>query len=417
MAQQLLPKQTHKDRRVARSPFDRRRSGERPAVPDLFLRRGVHWSVATHEALGAAGDHERIRELFPHCYGKPRVTFAAAAAADGPGAPTPPPPPAPLRVGCVLSGGQAPGGHNVIAGLFDYVKRIHPESAVIGFLDGPHGIYAGRYVEIDADRMDLYRNTGGFDLLSSGRHKIETEEQFEGSLRVCEALDLNGLVVIGGDDSNTNACLLAEYFQDRRSKCHVVGAPKTIDGDLRNRYIPISFGFDTACRTYAEQVSNTMADALAGQKYYHFVRLMGRAASNIALEVALQTQPNACLISEEVERDRLSLAEISRQVADVVCRRASGGKDYGVVLLPEGLIEFIPEFSALIREMNDLMAGDPSNSTEEALLKNLSEENRATFEYLPREIRMQLCMDRDPHGNVQVVSDCSSPRKSWFFQQ
>jgi len=192
----------------------------------------------------------------------------------------------------------------VIAGLFDYVKAIHPDSALIGFLDGPHGIFSGRFIEIDAERMALYRNTGGFDLLSSGRHKIETPEQFENSLKTCNELNLNGLVVIGGDDSNTNACLLAEYFQDKQSKCQVVGAPKTIDGDLRNKYIPISFGFDTACRTYAEQVSNTMVDTLATQKYYHFVRLMGRAASNIALEVALQTQPNICLISEEVEQKR-----------------------------------------------------------------------------------------------------------------
>jgi len=211
-------------------------------------------------------------------------------------------------------------------------------------------------------------------------------------------------VGIGGDDSNTNACLLAEYFQKMKSKISVVGAPKTIDGDLRNKYIPISFGFDTACRTYAEQVSNTMVDTLATQKYYHFVRLMGRAASNIALEVALQTQPNICLISEEVEQKKMSLAEISKQVADVIRKRTAKGKDYGVVLLPEGLIEFIPEFSALIQEMNDLMAKDPHNSTEEALLANLSHTNKATFEYLPRETRAQLCLDRDPHGNVQVVS-------------
>lgn len=274
---------------------------------------------------------------------------------------------------------------------------------LIGFLDGPHGIFTGQYIEIDADRMNLYRNTGGFDLLSSGRHKIETPEQFENSLDVCNKLNLNGLVVVGGDDSNTNACLLAEYFQSRKSKCHVVGAPKTIDGDLRNKYIPISFGFDTACRVYSEQVSNTMVDTLATQKYYHFVRLMGRAASNIALEVALQTQPNVCLISEEVEAKKMSLSEISKQVADVIRQRSQNGKDYGVILLPEGLIEFIPEFSKLIQEMNDLMAHDPANSTEQALLANLSETNKKTFEYLPAETRAQLCLDRDPHGNVQVA--------------
>ena len=400
MTSQLLLKETHKDRRVACSPFDAQRSKEKPVVPSLFQHK--RWSVVTHEALGAANDHDKIKELFPNCYGKPRVTFEPFSSSSSGGGDQQP---TPLRVGCVLSGGQAPGGHNVIAGLFDYVKNIHPDSAVIGFLDGPHGIFTGRYIEVDAERMDIYRNTGGFDLLSSGRHKIETQEQFENSLKVCTALNLDGLVVIGGDDSNTNACLLAEYFQKMNSKCTVVGAPKTIDGDLRNKYIPISFGFDTACRTYAEQVSNTMVDALATQKYYHFVRLMGRAASNIALEVALQTQPNVCLISEEVERDKLSLASISKQVADVIRKRAQKGKEYGVILLPEGLIEFIPEFSRLIQEMNDLMASDSSNSTEEALLKNLSNENKAVFEYLPHEIREQLCMDRDPHGNVQVVSD------------
>jgi len=246
-----LGKITHKDRRVACSPFDARRNKEKPVVPALF--ETPCWSVQQHEALGAAGDKEEIQKLFPECYGKPRVTFLPSEESAGKTTNAPP-----LRVGCVLSGGQAPGGHNVIAGLFDFVKRQNADSKLFGFLDGPHGIFTGRCIEIDGDRMDVYRNTGGFDLLCSGRHKIETAEQFENSLAVCGQLNLDGLVVIGGDDSNTNACLLAEYFRSNKSKCSVVGVPKTIDGDLRiPEYIPISFGFDTACRTYAEQVSNT----------------------------------------------------------------------------------------------------------------------------------------------------------------
>jgi len=239
---------------VACSPFDARRNKEKPVVPSLFDAQQDGWSVQRHEALGAAGDKDEIQKLFPECYGKPRITFHPQQEKNVSSSSS-----TPLRVGCVLSGGQAPGGHNVIAGLFDFIKKHHVESKLFGFLDGPHGIFTGRYIEIDADRMDVYRNTGGFDLLSSGRHKIETPEQFENSLKTCgQLLNLDGLVVIGGDDSNTNACLLAEYFCSHKSKCAVVGVPKTIDGDLRiPEYIPISFGFDTACRTYAEQVSNT----------------------------------------------------------------------------------------------------------------------------------------------------------------
>eukprot|EP00968_Pinguiococcus_pyrenoidosus_P025934 scaffold7039_cov255-Pinguiococcus_pyrenoidosus.AAC.18 len=387
-----------KDARTVLSTFDDMRAQTPPHIPTVLLdpKRVV---LNEKEALGAAGDLEMIEKLFPKCYGKPRVEFAVADEAQGANAAET----QPLRVGCVLSGGQAPGGHNVIAGLFDCIRNIHPDSALIGFLDGPHGIYSGIYIEVDEQRMNMYRNTGGFDMLGSGRHKIEKPEHFEASMKVCTDLDLDGLVVIGGDDSNTNACLLGEYFLQHGCKTVVVGAPKTIDGDLRNQFIPISFGFHTACRVYSEQVSNVMTDALSSQKYWHMIRLMGRAASNIALEVALQTGPNVCLISEEVAEREQSLSGISKAIATTICQRAQAGKDYGIVLLPEGLIEFIPEFKLLIEEINDIMAKGGVHPTEEAVMHALSFNNKAVFSYLPSDIKLQLLLDRDPHGNVQVA--------------
>lgn len=349
------------------------------------------------EALPAdAKDGEVIKNLFPTTYDTPLIEFQA-----GPdtGAPT-----KPIKVAVVLSGGQAPGGHNVIAGIFDGIKQHHQDSKMIGFLDGPHGIFTGNFVEIDDDIMDGFRNTGGFDMLGSGRHKIESDEQFDNSLAVCKAIDLDGLVVIGGDDSNTNGAVLAEYFKAKGCKTKVVGAPKTIDGDLKcPPYIPVSFGFDTACKTYATLVGNVAVDALSAQKYYHLVRLMGRSASNIALEVALLTRPNACLLGEEVSRDKRSLKEITVELADMIAERSEMGKDYGVIILPEGLIEFIPEFNTLIAEINDKLAAPGAVATEEAVAAVLSPSNAAVFKYLPDFIRAQLLLDRDPHGNVQVA--------------
>jgi len=268
--------------------------------------------LETNEALGAAADHEDIQKAFPQTYGMPRVTIKSSLAdtlsfPEG------------LRIGVVLSGGQAPGGHNVIAGIFDYIKKVSPASSMVGFLDGPHGVYSGRYVEIDGDFIDSYRNSGGFDMIGSGRHKIEKPAEFEAALANCTALNLDGLVVIGGDDSNTNAAILAEYFAANSCKTKVCGCPKTIDGDLKvEPYIPVSFGFDTACRTYSELIGNLGNDVLSSQKYYHFVRLMGRSASHIALECALQTRPNVCIICEEVQEKGITLLELTHQIVKIL---------------------------------------------------------------------------------------------------
>ena len=379
--------------RITFSPLQLIGKSRKLLLPTLLSSMNVE--LESKEALGAVSDHVEVEKCFPKTYGKARVSLRQAPSpcvSD----------PKPLNIGVVLSGGQAPGGHNVITGIYDYIKKISKESRLIGFLDGPHGIYAGRYSVLDDDIIDSYRNSGGFDMIGSGRHKIEKEEHFQASLMNCNALQLDGLVVIGGDDSNTNAAGLAEYFEKHGCKTKVCGVPKTIDGDLKvHPYIPISFGFDTACRTYSELIGNLSQDTLSSQKYYHFVRLMGRAASNIALECALQTRPNVCLISEEVEAKRLTLSQITAQVVEVILQRASEGKDYGIVLLPEGLIEFIPEFNQLISEINDILATGVESS-EEAILNELDFNNRAVFSYLPTNIKQQLLLDRDPHGNVQV---------------
>jgi 6-phosphofructokinase 1 len=352
-------------------------------------------TIESHEALGAVADHDEIKAKFPHTYGKPRVGIKKGTKRKRKVEA--------LRIGVVLSGGQAPGGHNVIAGIYDYVKKISPSSSVIGFLNGPIGVYTGNYCEIDDDFMDAYRNSGGFDMIGSGRHKIEKPEQFEASLRYAKELNLDGLVVIGGDDSNTNAAILAEYFASKNSKTKVCGCPKTIDGDLKvHPYIPISFGFDTACRTYSELIGNLGQDALSSQKYYHFVRLMGRSASHIALECALQTRPNICIIGEETELKKQTLSEITENVCSVIEKRAAAGKNYGIILIPEGLIEFIPEFNSLISEINDLLANG-TQPNEVDVMKGLSAASKASFSFLPASIKMQLMLDRDPHGNVQVA--------------
>mmetsp|Transcript_100978 Transcript_100978/g.294051 ORF Transcript_100978/g.294051 Transcript_100978/m.294051 type:complete len:1193 (+) Transcript_100978:53-3631(+) len=360
-----------------------------------FILEGCPKACLKEAVPASAKDALAIKGLFPSTYGTPAVEFAKGSV-DGERSP--------VKVGVVLSGGQAPGGHNVIAGIFDSIKQWHADSVMVGFLDGPHGIFTGNFVEITPTVMDGFRNTGGFDMLGSGRHKIESEEQFQNSMAVCNAINLDGLVVIGGDDSNTNGAVLAEYFKAHGCKTKVVGAPKTIDGDLKcPPHIPVSFGFDTACRTFAGLVGNVAVDALSAQKYYHLVRLMGRSASNIALEVALLTLPNACLIGEEVSRDKKSLKDITMDLADMIEERSKLGKDYGVIILPEGLIEFIPEFNALISEINDKLSMPGVDATEEGVLAVLSAENAASFRYLPQFIRAQLLLDRDPHGNVQVA--------------
>jgi len=381
-------KQTTPPMRSCYSALQSSRQNASPQLPDIL--KGGNFALDPKEALGAAADHEKIQALFPATYGKPRVEIVNGSTELT----------QPLRVGVVLSGGQAPGGHNVIAGLYDCLRRMSGESKLFGFLNGPAGVMNGVFCEIDDNMMNLYRNTGGFDMIASGRDKIEKEEQFLASEDVVTQMDLDGLIVIGGDDSNTNAALLAERFKSKGLKCKVIGCPKTIDGDLKNEYIPVSFGFDTACKTFSEQIGNVMSDVLSTQNYYDFVRLMGRSAANIALECALATRPNLCFIGEEVEAKKSSLADVTKEVVDLVLERAAAGKDFGVILLPEGLIEFIPEFNVLIAEINDLLA---SGATVETCPDRLTPESRAVFDIVPPAIQMQLMLDRDPHGNVQVA--------------
>jgi 6-phosphofructokinase 1 len=309
----------------------------------------------------------------------------------------------PLRIGVVLSGGQAPGGHNVISGVYDFIKNYHINSQLFGFLNGPHGIYSGQYVEIDENLMQQYRNQGGFDMICAGRHKIESEDQFQKSIFHCMSLKLDGLIVIGGDDSNTNACLLAEYFKKYDCPVKVVGVPKTIDGDLKNEWIEVSFGFDTATRVYSELIGNICLDTLSSKKYYHFIRLMGRSASHIALECALQTQINYVLIGEEVEAKKQTLAEITKELADIIAARAENYNNCGVILVPEGLVEFIPEMNELIKEINEIVSKPFQGGLKEHISNNLSGNSKALFEFLPLSICDQLLLDRDPHGNVQVA--------------
>ena len=375
-----------------------------PKLPPVLRRELRQVTVELGEPTQAIANQSELRELFPNTYGQPvaRIVEGTSEIAQQP-----------LTVGVILSGGQAPGGHNVIAGLFDGLKKGHPQSRLLGFLGGPIGLINGKYIEITADLIDHYRNTGGFDIIGSGRDKIETQEQLEKVAQVAQELGLNGVVIIGGDDSNTNAAVLAEFFKKKGSSTQVVGCPKTIDGDLKNAYIETSFGFDTACKTYSELIGNIARDSLSAKKYWHFIKLMGRSASHIALECALQTQPNICLIGEEVAAKKMTLNQIVEDVASVIAKRAEKGLNFGVALIPEGLIEFIPEIGVLIAQLSDVLAHDAEGQKEfdklnglEAQLNwlkhHLKPENYQVFESLPVEIQKQLLLDRDSHGNVQV---------------
>jgi pyrophosphate--fructose-6-phosphate 1-phosphotransferase len=386
---------------MVRSPLQEARYSYRPRLPKALRGKLSAVSVSFGEPTESVDNQSELKQLFAHSYGKPIATFRPEG---GNGSSEP------LTVGVVLSGGQAPGGHNVIAGLLDALRALDSSSKLYGFLKGPGGILENRVIELTPGFVDDYRNTGGFDMIGSGRTKIETEEQFGAVLSICTERGLDALVVIGGDDSNTNAALLAEYFLSNDAPVRVIGVPKTIDGDLKNASIEVSFGFDTATRTYSELIGNIERDAASARKYWHFIKLMGRSASHIALECALQTRPNICIISEEVAAKRQTLGAIVDDIVATVRRRSENGEDFGVVLVPEGLIEFVPEMKVLIGELNDLLA---TNTTYYATLhtfedqsewinKRLSRDSSYVFSSLPNEIQRQLLMDRDPHGNVQV---------------
>ncbi len=384
------------------SPLQIERLKYQPKLP-ASLANGINHLVSQEgSATEAVANKDEIKELFKNTYGKPTVTFQTSTESVS----------SEIRnVGVILSGGQAPGGHNVIAGLYDALKQANPDNNLYGFLGGPSGIIEGKYVEFNDEFINDYRNTGGFDIIGSGRTKLETEEQFKSALEVCKKLNISAVVIIGGDDSNTNAALLAEWFVANNAGIQVIGCPKTIDGDLKNEQIEISFGFDTATKTYGELIGNIERDANSAKKYWHFVKIMGRSASHVALEAALQTQPNITLISEEVEQKKMSLSSIIDYISDIVARRSANGKNFGIAVIPEGLIEFIPELKAMIANLNDIMPSlekdskysEGSDAEKIAIIENsLSSENSSVFKSLPALIKSQLLMDRDPHGNVQV---------------
>ena len=382
---------------MKKSPLQKARAAYQPKLP-IVLTGAV--KVVEGKPTQSVADQEKIQQLFPNTYGLPELTFEKN---------TTPTAGKPINVGVILSGGQAPGGHNVICGLFDGIKKIHRDSRLFGFLMGPGGLVDHKYVELTASIIDEYRNTGGFDIIGSGRTKLETKEQFDSGLVILKELGIKALVIIGGDDSNTNAAVLAEYYKSINAGVQVIGCPKTIDGDLKNECIETSFGFDTATKVYSEVIGNIQRDCNSAKKYWHFIKLMGRSASHIALECALQTQPNVCIISEEVEAKNLTLDQVVDSIAQTVVARANDGKNFGIVLIPEGLIEFIPAIKKLIKELNNVIAlnekeiqGLASEELEKFILSHLSEENAATIATLPATVARQLMLDRDPHGNVQV---------------
>ena len=365
------------------------------------LPKGLQGAVKVKEGAPtqSVDNQEEIKKLFPNTYGMPLVEFVPGEVENS----------HKMNVGVILSGGQAPGGHNVICGLFDTIKKLNPDNRLYGFLMGPGGLVDHKYMEITAEYIDQYRNTGGFDMIGSGRTKLEKIDQFDKGLEIIRELGIKAVVIIGGDDSNTNACVLAEYYAAKKCGVQVIGCPKTIDGDLKNSQIEASFGFDTACKTYSELIGNIERDCNSARKYWHFIKLMGRSASHIALECALQTQPNVCLISEEIQAKDMTLNQIVENIASIVAKRAEDGNNFGVVLVPEGLIEFIPAIGRLIQELNDLLAAHGSeykhltmDAQRNYILEHLSKANAETFATLPEDVALQLSLDRDPHGNVQV---------------
>jgi len=384
------------------SALDQRRKSYKPKLPPALAKGIRKVKVKSGKATAPVKDKDAIRSAFPGTYGMPLLSFHAGTKAQTNSAP--------LRVGVILSGGQAPGGHNVIAGIFDAIRALNKKSVLYGFSGGPGGLEKGQYEIISTNKMDEYRNSGGFDIIGSGRTKLETPEQFDRCIGVIQKLNLDAIVIIGGDDSNTNAAILAEYLLGKGLKTCVVGVPKTIDGDLKNPLIPTSFGFDTAVKTYSELIGNIARDARSARKYWHFIKLMGRSASHITLEAALQTRPNSALISEEIEEKKSTLDEVVEQIAGSVKGRSVAGKNYGVVLVPEGLVEFIPAIKTLIAEVNHLLAekeeafGKLSSVGEkiQTVQSWLESGSAAVFRSLPSSIQAQLLLDRDPHGNVQV---------------
>lgn len=383
---------------MLKSPLQVARASYQPKMPAAL--RG-HVRLTEGEKTQSVADQAEIEKLFPNTYGMPVIEFTPgdANAAES----------LPMNVGVILSGGQAPGGHNVICGMFDALKRLNPNSKLYGFLGGPSGLIEGKYAELTREVIDEYRNTGGFDIIGSGRTKLEETWQFDNGIEVCNKLGIKAIVIIGGDDSNTNACVLAEYYLQKKCGIQVIGCPKTIDGDLKNKMIETSFGFDTACKVYSELIGNIQRDANSAKKYWHFIRLMGRSASHIALECALQSQPNICLISEEVEAKNMTLNDIVEQIVEVIVDRANAGLNFGTILIPEGLIEFIPAMRVLIQELNDMLARNDEfvslegdDAKREYVKSVLSPASCELFRSLPKGIARQLTLDRDPHGNVLV---------------
>ena len=380
---------------MKKSNLQTARAAYQPKLPAALLQ-----PVVAHEGepTQSVDNQEEIKALFPNTYGMPVIEFAPVCEASSA---------APFNVGVILSGGQAPGGHNVISGLFDGIKSLNPDSRLYGFILGPGGLVDHNYKELTSDIIDEYRNTGGFDIIGSGRTKLEEVDQFEKGIQILRQLNIKALVIIGGDDSNTNACVLAEYYAAKQYGVQVIGCPKTIDGDLKNAQIETSFGFDTACKTYSELIGNIQRDCNSSRKYWHFIKLMGRSASHIALECALQTQPNVCLVSEEVEALNMSLDDVVTYIASAVAQRAADGNNFGTVLIPEGLIEFIPAIKKLIAELNDVLATDEAQAVArdaqlDYVKSHIAPENLAILNSLPEDVALQLALDRDPHGNVQV---------------
>ena len=383
---------------MLKSPLQVARASYQPKMP---IALQGHVRLLEGAKTQSVADQAEIEKLFPHTYGMPIIEMVPSDASESVSEP--------IHVGVILSGGQAPGGHNVICGMFDALKKLNPESKLYGFLGGPSGLIEGKYKELTKEIIDDYRNTGGFDIIGSGRTKLEETWQFDKGIEVCKSLGITAIVIIGGDDSNTNACVLAEYYLQKGCGIQVIGCPKTIDGDLKNAMIETSFGFDTACKVYSELIGNIQRDADSAKKYWHFIRLMGRSASHIALECALQSQPNICLISEEIEAKNMTLNDIVEQIVEVIVDRANAGLNFGTILIPEGLIEFIPAMRVLIQELNDMLAQNEEftelegdDAKRDYVKSMLSPASCELYRSLPKGIARQLTLDRDPHGNVMV---------------